>query len=148
MVKNNLFESLLSEQKGNIRHQICDCISEIGSSLIQEKGGKEQWNDLVANVFKLIQTGQNNNIESGLVIISGMLAYNIEDFMAYKPQLLEICKMGLNHSDDHIQLAAVECVGSFVESAEPKESKPFEGLLLSVFNAIWTMIEKDEEHGQ
>jgi|SaaInl47_10m_RNA_FD_contig_81_203360_length_2797_multi_4_in_0_out_0_5 hypothetical protein len=55
-----------------------------------------------------------------------MLAYNIDEFMAYKNQLLEICKMGLEHNDHQIKLASVECVGSFVESAEPKESKAFE----------------------
>lgn len=148
MVKTNLFESLLSEQKNSVRHQICDTISEIGSSMIQEKGGKEQWTDLVSNVFKLIQTGQINNIESGLIIISGMLAYNIDDFLPYKNQLLEICKMGLDHNDHTIKLAAVECVGSYVESAEPKESKSFEALLLNVFNAIWVLMEKDETVGQ
>lgn len=56
--------------------------------------------------------------------------------------------MGLEHSDHSIKLASVETVGSFVESAEPKESKAFEGLLLSVFNAIWIMMEKDETVGQ
>lgn len=76
-----------------------------------------------------------------------MLAYNIDEFMAYKNQLLEICKMGLEHNHDQIKLAAIECIGSFVESAEPKESKPFEQLLLSVLNAIWVLMEKDETVG-
>jgi len=77
-----------------------------------------------------------------------MLAYNIDDFLPYKNQLLEICKMGLDHNDHTIKLAAVECVGSYVESAEPKESKSFEALLLNVFNAIWVLMEKDETVGQ
>lgn len=76
-----------------------------------------------------------------------MLAYNIDEFMAYKNQLLEICKMGLEHNDHQIKLASVECVGSFVESAEPKESKAFEQLLLNVLNAIWILMEKDEVTG-
>jgi len=55
-----------------------------------------------------------------------MMTYNIEDMMAYKSQLFDVCKMGLDHNDSQIKLAAIECIGSFVESAEPKESKPFE----------------------
>lgn len=77
-----------------------------------------------------------------------MFAYNIDYFLALKTQLIEIVKMALEHSEHSIKLAAIECIGAFVESAEFKESKAFEPLLLSLFNATWIMMQKDETNGQ
>lgn len=55
--------------------------------------------------------------------------------------------MGMNHSENKIRLAAVEGLGSFVESCEPKESKQFEQLLVPALECIWGLIEKDETQG-
>jgi len=46
-----------------------------------------------------------------------------------------------------VKLSAVECLGSFVESCEPKECKPFEALIMPALQAVWTLLEKDETMG-
>jgi uncharacterized protein (DUF779 family) len=76
-----------------------------------------------------------------------MLAYCVDSFNNYRPQLLEICKMGIDHSENKIKLAAIECLGSYVESSEYKDWKPFENLIINTLNAIWNIIEKDETMG-
>jgi len=56
--------------------------------------------------------------------------------------------MGLEHHFKLVNLAAVDCFCSFVESAGLKDSKPFEKLFLNVLNTIWVlMLEKDEAVG-
>lgn len=102
---------------------------------------------MIPNIFKLIQTGTVNNIESGLIIVGSMLAYSIDEFLAVKNQLYEMTKMGIDHPEKKVKLAAIECLGSFVESCETKESKQFEALLVSALQATWTLIESDETMG-
>lgn len=60
-----------------------------------------------------------------------MLAYCIDSFANYKQQLFEICKMGIDHFENKIKLAAIECLGSYVESSEIKDTKPFEALIIN-----------------
>lgn len=76
-----------------------------------------------------------------------MLAYCVDSFNNFRPQLLEICKMGIDHSENKIKLAAIECLGSYVESSEYKEWKPFESLIINSLQAIWNICEKDENIG-
>jgi hypothetical protein len=84
VVKTNLFETLLTEQSEGIRHQLADAIGEVGGSVLSEEATKNQWNDLLPNIFKLINTGTTTNIESGLNIAATMLAYSIDEFLPVK----------------------------------------------------------------
>lgn len=49
--------------------------------------------------------------------------------------------MGIDHNDKDIKLAAIECLGSYVESADTKDSKMYENLLINVLNSIWILLE-------
>lgn len=54
-----------------------------------------------------------------------MLSYTIDEFLPVKNQLFEITKMGIEHSEMKIKLAAIEVMGTFVEMSETKEAKVF-----------------------
>jgi len=63
---------------------LADAIGEVGGSVLSEEATKNQWNDLIPNIFKLINTNATNNIESGLNIAATMLAYSIDEFLPVK----------------------------------------------------------------
>jgi len=109
---------------------LADAIGEIGGSVLGEEAHKSEWPDIIPNIFKLIQTGTANNIESGLVIVGSMMTYCVEEFLKVKAQLLELLKMGIEHPENKVKLAAVEALGSVVEACENKEMKQFEILLV------------------
>lgn len=78
---------LTNEKTESVRNLICDCIGELGGSLLEDKDAGNQWPDLISVVWSLFMKEDVALLQSGFKILSNLLTYAPDSFDSHKQQL-------------------------------------------------------------
>ena len=85
--------------------------------------------------------------EDGFNVLSGLITFATEIFENQKNELYTLFNNGLGSKNPKLKLSSVKAFGSYIEVLEFKNLKDFEPLLLNMLEAVYTILEVDEELG-
>ena len=152
-IKDFLFQKLSNEKHAKILSIYADLIGELGATIktlkedIKAQCSEEgkQWNELMQNVWGLLNSPNPALIQSALEIMGILFGYSDKEYANYKDELLPVFKQFLEHEDLKVRNAAISSLCAFLKNVDHKDCKPFAALLPSVFNNLIVFIEKDED---
>lgn len=152
-MKEFLFTTLTNEQNPKNLSLLADLIGEIGATIklldpeIQKVCSDEgrQWNDLMQNVWGLLNSGNAALVQSALQIMAILFVNCKNEYAVYKDELLPVFKQTLEHENLKVRGASIETLCAFLKGVESKHCKPFAELLPIVFNNLTLFVEKDED---
>lgn len=75
---------LTNEKNNTVRGLICDCIGELGGSLLEDKDAGNQWPELISIVWSLFMKESVELLESGFKILTNLLTYAPDSFDGHK----------------------------------------------------------------
>lgn len=129
---------------------IADCIGEVGSCLIRPLDDKldSQWPELVSIVWQLFSQDRNTLIESGFRILSNLLLYVDQVFADHRNDIVKLIQGGLSNEDLNIKIGAIEVIGSFIGTLEPKEISKYEHLVAPMMEGTLVLLNKDDILGE
>ena len=152
-IKDFLFEKLTTEQHPKILSLYADLIGELGATiktlkdepkaLCSEEG--KQWNELMQNVWSLLNTPNAALIQSALEIMAVLFGYGEKEYAKYKDELLPVFKQFLEYENLKVRNACIATLCAFLKNVDSKDCKPFADLLPLVFSNMIVFIEKDED---
>lgn len=152
-IKEFLFTCLTTETNTKNLSLLSDLIGEVGATIktlkpeIKKQCSEEgqQWNDLMQNVWTLLNSGNAALVQSGLQIMGILFANCQNEYALYKDELLPIFKQTLEHENLKVRGTAIETLCAFLKGVDSKHCKPFADLLPIVFNNLVIFVEKDED---
>ena len=152
-VKEFLFTALTTEQNPKNLSLLADLIGEVGATIklldpeIQKLCSEEgrQWNDLMQNVWGLLNSGNADLVQSALQIMAILFVNCKNEYAVYKDELLPVFKQTLEHESLKVRGAAIETLCAFLKGVDSKHCKAFADLMPIVFSNLLIFVEKDED---
>ena len=126
-----------------MKKHIADTIGEIAGSLIAQND--EAWPDFKTNVWKLFQDPMIESVFAGFYILESFLGFAPDHFKDHTNDLYALFKLGLEHENSKLKLSALKCFSAYLDVLEIKKHSTFQTLTLSMFEAIYILIQKDND---
>lgn len=111
-----------TEWPKNVIHKVCS-LAVVVQGEMQQHEDKNIWQELIALVNTLIQSGNDKNIDSALQIFDGLFGYIMDHMIQFKDDLIKTFINTLRHKTLDIQLASLQCVSKLLSTAERKDVK-------------------------
>lgn len=86
---------LNSEKIETVRNLVCECIGELGGSLLEDKEAGNQWPDLIPAVWGLFMKEDPAQLQSGFKILSSLLSFANSAFDNHKIELATLFSNGV-----------------------------------------------------
>lgn len=128
-IKRLLFEMVANEKVESVRNLICDCIGELGGSLLEDKEAGNQWPELIPMVWGLFMKEEAAFLQSGFKILVNLLTFASDSFDNHKTELATLFHNGVKNPNGKIQVACIQAIGSYVNMLDPKQAKDFQPLV-------------------
>lgn len=98
---------LVNEKVESIRNLICDCIGELGGSLLEDKEVGNQWPELISIVWSLFMKEDVAMLQSGFKILVNLLTFAPDAFDSHKKELANLFQNGVKNPNAKIQVACI-----------------------------------------
>lgn len=142
-IKTDLFLAIYAETDLNMKKHIADTIGEVAGSIIAKDDNA--WPAFKTSVWQLLQDSNLNSVFGGFYILESFVGYAADHFKDNANDLFALFKIGLCHENGKLKLSALRCFSSYLEVLEPKKQTLFQGLVLNIYEAVFLLIEKDNE---
>lgn len=139
---------LTNEKAQTVRNLICDCIGELGGSLLEDKDAGNQWPDLISIVWSLFMKEDPALLQSGFKILTNLLTYAPESFDGHKQQLATLFQNGVKNPNAKIQVACVQSIGAYISMLDPKQAKEFQPLVPLMLESFYTQIQQSQDDAE
>lgn len=125
-------------------HKVADLAVEVQGAMVAEHEGNI-WRDLLDQLFAFIQTDNDAQVDTGLVILNGLFGHILDHMVKYKSELGGIFERTLQFQKLDIKLEALKAVSNFLATAERRDTKDFVKLLpLMTAVVVQAHTEEDE----
>jgi len=143
-VKTNLLETIKGVTTKDLIHKLSNLLVEVAGCMFEDEG-EEVWQDLLNLTFVFVNSTENMQVDAALQIFNGLFTYIIDHLVKFNTDLLSIFKKTLNHASLDIKLAALQAVSNYLQTVEPKDTKPFVELIPDMYSVIRTAATEDDE---
>lgn len=133
-----------TEWPKNVIHKVCS-LAVVVQGEMQQHEDKNIWQELIALVNTLIQSGNDKNIDSALQIFDGLFGYIMDHMIQFKDDLIKTFINTLRHKTLDIQLASLQCVSKLLSTAERKDVKQFTELMPDMTKVIINAFNEQDE---
>ncbi|EAR88916.3 importin protein (macronuclear) [Tetrahymena thermophila SB210] len=147
-IKTALFEMLTNEKNNTVRGLICDCIGELGGSLLEDKDAGNQWPELISIVWSLFMKESVELLESGFKILTNLLTYAPDSFDGHKQELATLFQNGVKNVNAKIQVACIQSIGAYISMLDPKQAKLFQPLVPLMLESFYTQIKQSPDDAE
>jgi hypothetical protein len=124
-LRAELLATLQKELDPKIIKQLCNAISELAGTILEEE---KEWNELDALVQSYIMSNNDALRETGFRILNTLFAFNCEKYMAHKDQLISVLQKGYIGSNLTVRTILSECICTLttvIQASHVKYISPF-----------------------
>lgn len=142
-IKTDLFVAIYAESDLSMKKHIADTIGEVAGSIIAKEDGA--WPAFKTSVWSLLQDSNLHSVFGGFYVLESFISYAPDHFKDNANDLFSLFKVGLCHENGKLKLSALRCFSSYLEVLEPKKQTLFQSLVLNIYEAVFLLIEKEQE---
>lgn len=115
-LKQAFFEPIKAATQKDFVHKLSNLLVEIQGAMFEEN--EEIWQELLSEVFVLVNSEQTLHVDAALQIFNGLFQYIMDHLNKYKDELKGIFVKTLSHPSLDIKLAALRAVSCYLETVE------------------------------
>ena len=141
-VKQELLGMIKTETNRSTSKMVCDTVSELGATLMEEN----QWPELLPFMFTCVQSGDERLLESVLRIFAQLVASIEMTLTPYLDTLHGVFSRCLGSQNVDVRNASLRATCSFISSLEKKQERDkFQDLLPAMLNCLGNALSTGDE---